>query len=500
MMDDGYRTPVIHDPSSMIHSPMLTLSHISKSFGATLALDDVSFDAAAGEVHALLGENGAGKSTLVAIAAGRMPADRGESRVVSRERTPYSPDTSDDSRPTTRLSLVAQHFTSIPAFTVAENIALAAGWQESGKALGVRARETIARIGLPLDAEAVVETLSVQLRQRLEIVKAMASDPQILLLDEPTAVLAPREVTELLAMVRAFAARGGAVVFISHKLPEVFAVADRVTVLRQGRVTLTGRVAEQTPRSLALAMIGEAPAQPERVAVTPGGTRVHADGLLLRPERGGTPVGPITMECMAGEIVGIAAIEGNGQRELLRAMAGLPEITRVDGTLRVSGAVGFVPEDRTTEGIIPEFSLTENFVLGRVRERWMDWGLLAADCDLALAEYDVRGGNAASAASALSGGNQQKLIFARVLSRQPDVLVAEDPTRGLDLHAAAAIHARLRSAAANGAAVIVHSSDLDEILDLADRVLVMANGKLVTVPAGASRDVVGDAMLGLPTP
>ncbi len=458
---------------------MLTLTRISKSFGPLRALDNVSFDVADGEVHALLGENGAGKSTLIKIAAGLLAPDAG---VVGAQRAATI---------STRVGIVAQHFSSISAFTVAENIALAAGWRETGRAAECRAAEVIARLGLPLDATAVVETLSVQLRQRLEIVKALAGDARILLLDEPSAVLAPREVTELLQLVRDFAAKGGAVVLITHKLDEVFAAADRVTVLRRGKVTFTGPVAGETPDSLSRAMIGGDLPRVERTVRAAGKVVVRAERLVVERV-------PLDFAFRAGEIVGVAAIEGNGQRALLRAIAGLDEAAPISGVLAVIGPVAFVPEDRTTEGIIPTMTLTENLLLGdRAAPWWLDWASLRSRTSALLESFDVRGGDTDTPAASLSGGNQQKLIFARVLERAPCVLVVEDPTRGLDVQATAVIHERLRAAAARGAAVIVHSSDLDEVLELANRLLVMANGVLTEMPITISREAVGDAMLGV---
>ncbi len=454
---------------------MLTLTKISKRFGAIRALDAVSFDVAAGEVHALLGENGAGKSTLMRVAAGAIRPDAG--MVQAQQGAP--------------LGTVAQHFSSIPAFTVAENIALSAGWRETGRAAEQRAAEVITRLGLPLDATAVVETLSVQLRQRLEIVKALAGDARVLLLDEPSAVLAPREVAELLQLVRDFAAKGGAVVLITHKLDEVFAAATRVTVLRRGKVTFTGPVAGETPATLSRAMIGGDLPRVERSTRTVGEVVVRAKGLVLGRV-------PLDFAIREGEIVGVAAVEGNGQRALLRAIAGLDEVATKGGSLQVTGPVAFVPEDRTTEGIIPTLTLTENVLLGdRDAPWWLDWPALRTRTTALLGSFDVRGGDAETPAASLSGGNQQKLIFARVLDRSPRVLVVEDPTRGLDVQATAAIHARLCAAAASGAAVMVHSSDLDEVLELADRLFVMTNGTLTELPITTPREVVGDAMLGV---
>jgi simple sugar transport system ATP-binding protein len=332
------------------------------------------------------------------------------------------------------------------------------------------------------------------------VVKALAADARILLLDEPSAVLAPREVTELLRLVKGFAAGGGAVVLITHKLDEVFASADRVTVLRRGKVVQSGPLPGQTPKSLARAMIGaDLPLAPTTTRL-PGEIAIKAAEITLE-SAGRVTVTGASFEVRAGEIVGVAAIEGNGQRELLRAIAGLDEVRRVSGVLSVSAPVAFIPEDRTTEGVIPEFTLAENLLLGTLEDagRWTDWGSLSRRTGELMSEFDVRAMSPDVRAGTLSGGNQQKLIFARALQRQPRVLVAEDPTRGLDVLATEAIHERLRAAARSGVAVVVHSSDLDEVLLLADRILVVASGVVRECAAGSSREVVGDAMLGLVT-
>jgi simple sugar transport system ATP-binding protein len=461
---------------------MLRLSDISKRFGATVALDNVSFDVRAGEVHALLGENGAGKSTLMQIAAGLLAADHGERRAEGR------------------VALVHQHFTAIPALSVGENIALSAGWRETGQRAERRAAEVIARLGLPLDPAVRVEALSVQLRQRLEIVKALATEASVLLLDEPTAVLAPREVTELLTLVRGIAARGGAVVLISHKLREVLEVADRITVLRRGVVTHSGPRAGETAASLSEAMIGERRTEngepkPQRAERGPAQEvhRVELDSAWLSPSVLRSSIS--VLRFAAGEIVGLAAVEGNGQRALLRGIAGVEPAAGI----QVHGTVAFVPEDRTTEALIGEFTLAENLLLGSpdAGRRWIDWDAVRERTAGLMASYDVRAPGPATLTSALSGGNQQKFVFARVLSGRPDVIVAEDPTRGLDVAATAAIHARLRAAADAGACVVVHSSDLDEVLLLADRLLVMADGRVTELPRDTPREAVGDAMLGI---
>lgn len=472
---------------------LLALREISKRFGATNALDRVSFDVAAGEVHALLGENGAGKSTLMHIAYGMLRADSGSVLLGDRVTPGFA---SPREARAAGIGMVHQHFTSIPALSVGENIALAAGWRETGRRAERRAAEPIARLALPLDPAALVSSLSVQLRQRLEIVMALAANARILLLDEPSAVLAPPEVRELLRTVRGFASAGGAVVLITHKLDEVFAAADRVTVLRRGVVTLTGPLPVETPDSLARAMLGqELPATPRQPSLL-GDVAVRVRSLQI----GNAP--PASFEVRSGEIVGIAAIEGNGQRPLLRAVAGVSSDVIAGGAIELEGPVAFIPEDRTLEGLIADFSLTENVLLGLQDDAsaWIDWSALRARTTALMAEFDVRAASADVAVSTLSGGNQQKLIFARAFARGPRVLVAEDPTRGLDIQATQAIHQRLRAAAAQGVAVLLHSSDLDEVLELSDRILVIADGVVREMPNGASRDAVGDAMIGRAEP
>jgi ABC-type uncharacterized transport system ATPase subunit len=369
------------------------------------------------------------------------------------------------------IGMVHQHFTSVPALTVAENVALAAGWPVQPRALRERVRALSERVGLPLDPDTRAGQLSVALKQRLEIVKALATDARILLLDEPTAVLAPAEAEELLRVVRGFAARGGAAVLITHKLDEALAAADRVTVLRQGSTVFEGAVAGLTAGSLAAAMIGEgasevagaASARSVRAAMGSGDRAIGAvlvrlEELEIPRDTGyGIAVRRATLSIRAGEIVGIAAVEGNGQRELLRAVAGRLQPLR--GRREVAGPIGFVPEDRTTEGLIPELTLTENVVLGsRSDDPWLrrgriDWRVARARTGTLLKEFDVAAPGPEAPASTLSGGNQQKLVMARELARDPRVVVAENPTRGLDIRATEAIHARLRAAAAGGAAV-----------------------------------------------
>jgi simple sugar transport system ATP-binding protein len=444
------------------------------------AVRGADFSLAAGEVHALVGENGAGKSTLMHIAAGMVPPDAGTIQVDGRDVRFHSPR---DAREL-GIGMVHQHFTSIPGLTVGENLSLAAGRLDGWTAGGLGAR-----LLAELPANALVSGLSVAQRQRLEILKALATGARILLLDEPTALLTPAEVNELQGLIRDFAASGGAVALITHKLREVLGASDRVTVLRRGMVTLRGATGDQTESSLAQAMIGvEGVASSEarvakREARGDGASRVEIGEITLR----------------AGELVGVAAVEGNGHRELLRAIAGLEESAGV----RVRGTVALVPEDRTTEGLIGALSLTENLVLGLSRDpRWarggrLDWSAARRRITELIEAFAIVAPGPDARAGTLSGGNQQKLLLARALEGQPAVLVMENPTRGLDVRTTGEMHRRLRGAASAGVTVIVHSTDLDEILALADRVLVVHRKEVREAPRGADRRQVGDMMLGV---
>jgi simple sugar transport system ATP-binding protein len=480
-------------------TPALELRGIAKRFGPVHALCGADFTLAPGEVHALLGENGAGKSTLMHVASGAIPADRGTIMVAGREVRPRSP------REARRLGigLVHQHFTAIPAFTVAENIALAADWPVAHpRQLKARVAALSERTGLTLDPQAQTDALTVGARQRLEILKALAADTAILLLDEPTAVLAPSEADDVLRRLRAFADAGGSVVLITHKLDQALTAADRITVLRDGRTVSTGSARSETAQSLTAAMLGEASAAPSAIspAVAPGPLRVSARGLTLPREDGrGIAVRAADLEVRAGEVLGFAAVDGSGQRELLRAIAGFMQPS--GGSLEVAPPVAFVPEDRTTEGIIGELSVAHNVALGLGQLPWcrrgkMDWDAINRQTRDLAARYGIRGADPAAPAASLSGGNQQKLVVARALACAPEIVVAENPTRGLDVHAAAAVWSALRAEAGRGAAVLVWSSDLDEIVIHATRLVVVARGELREVPRGSGHDAIGAMMLG----
>lgn len=477
----------------------LSLTGISKCFGSVEALQEVDLTLAAGEVHAVLGENGAGKSTLMHIADGLLRPDAGKVAVDGAPVVLRSP------RDARRLGIgmVHQHSTAVPALSVMENVALAAGWPVAPGPLRRRVDDLTRRLALPLDPAIPASRLSVSLKQRLEIVKALAAEARILLLDEPTAVLAPAEAEELFRFVRSFTASGGAVALITHKLDEALAAADRVTVLRRGRVVLTAPRNLVNAEALTGAMIGgSVPAAPRAARPPHGKPLVRCEGLAVEGERGaGLRAASFTVG--AGEMVAVAGIEGNGQRELLRAVAGL--LPAAGGSLSVERPVAFVPEDRTTEGLIGPMTLTENVVLGvgttapwmtGRRVRRIQWAEARARTAALIEEFGVRAAGADARAASLSGGNQQKLLLARALERRPRVVIAENPTRGLDIRAAAEVHRRLREAAVAGAAVLVYSNDLDEVLALGDRVLLAAGGVVTEAPAGVDRLRLGALMLG----
>jgi simple sugar transport system ATP-binding protein len=484
-----------------VTAALLELRGIDKRFGSLQALAGAELYVRAGEVHALLGENGAGKSTLMGVAYGLLAPDAGELLIDGTRRTFRS---ARDAR-RAGIGLVHQHFTAVPALTVAENVALFAGWEVEPRRLRERVREVSERLGLPLEPDVRAEELSVALRQRLEIVKALAIEARVLLLDEPTGVLSPPEAEELLGMARAFAGRGGAVVLITHKLDEALRAADTVTVLRGGRNVTSRPVAGLAARDLAQAMIGDAALldEPPPAASARGEApvRVAFEALEVWREDGrGVAVRGAVLTVRAGEIVAFAGVEGNGQRELLRAVAGVSRARR--GSLRVDRPVAFVPEDRTTEGLIPALSLTENVALGLARTAaWgrgltLDWRAASARTAELIDAFGVKAAGPSAAAATLSGGNQQKLIIGRALALEPSVLVAENVTRGLDVQATRAVHDRLREAAARGLAVLVYSSDLDEVLALGTRVVVMHRGQLWEAPRGSSRETIGRMMLG----
>jgi simple sugar transport system ATP-binding protein len=480
-------------------SPVLDLSHITKRYGSIVALDDASLIVRPGTVHAVLGENGAGKTTLMRVAYGMVRPDTGSVRTRGKDVRLLTPLDAISAG----IGMVHQHFTLVPAMTVQENLALGGRGRLRAHDMSARVREIAKRTGFSLDPFARVDSLPVGAQQRVEIAKALARDASLLILDEPTAVLAPTEVEDLLRWLRAYVDAGHSAVLITHKLREALAVADDVTVLRRGRVVHSGLALEANPRQLTEAMLGTANAD-DRTAVPrtpPTSSSVFvAEGISVADRMGRVRVREASFTIRSGELVGVVAVEGAGQRELLRALAGRYAISA--GRLQRSAVVGFVPEDRHHDAVLLDRSLTESVALrgaGKRRGR-IDWVGFRAHTEELLRAFDIRAPHADSSVRALSGGNQQKLVLARELvaapdEPAPDALVVENPTRGLDVRATAEVHRRLREACARGAAIVMYSSDLDEVLAIASRVLVLFDGNARELPI--DRDAVGRAMLGL---
>jgi general nucleoside transport system ATP-binding protein len=497
----------------------LELSGISKRFGAVVALDGASVTVRPGTVHALLGENGAGKTTLMRIAFGMVRPDAGRITVRGIRATWTSPADAIGAG----IGMVHQHFTLVPAMTVAENVELGdrgrgggggqRGWRLNKEVVEDHVRELGRTSGLLVEPGARVAELSVAAQQRVEILKALSRSARILILDEPTAVLAPQESEELARWLRAYALAGGAAVLITHKLREALAVSDDVTVLRRGRTVLAAPASAVDPNSLTRAMIGDAMVGQE--TTLPGITRsieesqagsayvfraipvVVADDVEATDEYGRRETVRASFVVHAGEIVGIVGVEGAGQRTLLRVLAG--RIAPSAGRLTRPAVVGFIPEDRHEDALVLEFSLAENVALRGLggRRGRMNWPAIRRRTAELMREFDVRAPGVAVSARTLSGGNQQRLVLARELDGGPPLLVAENPTRGLDVRSTAQVQQRLRAASEAGTAVVLYSSDLDEVLALATRVLVVHAGTVREVP-WEQRDLIGRAMLGLP--
>ena len=497
--------------------PAVAMRGISKRFPGVLANDRVDFEAAAGEVHALLGENGAGKTTLMNVLTGLYRPDEGEIEIHGERVDFQSPRDALDAG----IGMVHQHFRLVETLTVAENMTL--GWHTPRFWLGARAgrrqvRDVSGSLGMPVDPDARVWQLSVGEQQRVEIVKAVFRGSRVLILDEPTAVLTPQEVEQLFATLRLMAREGHAVIVITHKLHEVMAVADRITVLRGGRAVATVPVSEVTARSLASLMVGREIAEARRVEPqhSPGELVLEVDGLTTAGDRGGLAVDDVSLTIRAGEILGVAGVAGNGQRELAETVYGIRRAEA--GSVRVRGKalrpgdpraaiaarVAHVPEERLGTGLAPGLSIASNVSLKTYRSPPISRGpllLLRRMRERALElirRYDVKAPGPDVPVRNLSGGNLQKLVLGREFDGEPRVLVAGQPTRGLDVGAIETVHAYLREAAAAGVAVLLFSEDLDEVRALADRIVVMYEGAIVGEldPASSSVEDIGLLMAG----
>jgi ABC-type uncharacterized transport system ATPase subunit len=501
----------------MAETPILELEGITKRFPGVLANDHVDFDLEPGEVHALLGENGAGKSTLMNILYGLYTPDEGRILLHGRPIELGSTKAAIEHG----IGMVHQHFMLIPVMTVAENIVLASEPRRAGVLLDYdaadnRVRELSDRYGLAVDPDARIDRITVGQQQRVEILKALYRGAEILVLDEPTAVLTPQEAQELFEIIRSLKEQGKSIIFISHKLNEVLEIADRITTLRRGKLVETVPAAGATEEGLARMMVGrEVLLRVDKRAASPGEPLLVVEHLNVTDDRGLEAVRDVSFQVRAGEILGLAGVDANGQSELIDAIAGLrhPDSGRIvlDGrdithdTARevIDAGVGHIPEDRHRRGLVLAFSLTENLALHAYRSPpdsrhgFLQLGKMLARAKRLLREFDVRGGTPTTSASALSGGNQQKVVLAREIDTDPKVLIAAQPTRGLDVGAIEFVHRRLVEQRDAGRGVLLVSLELEEILSLSDRILVIYEGRIVgEFPPTATEEELGFAMTG----
>jgi simple sugar transport system ATP-binding protein len=498
-------------------TPVLELRGITKRFPGVLANDHVDLDLRRGEVHALLGENGAGKSTLMNILYGLYRPDEGEILLNGKPAEFTSP----HGAIAAGIGMVHQHFMLIPVMTVAENIVLASEPRRNGVLLDTaaaerRVRELADQFSFHIDPHARIQDITVGQQQRVEILKALYRRADILILDEPTAVLTPQEAVELFDILRRLVAEGMSVIFISHKLNEVLDIADRVTVLRRGRMVDTIPREGATEAGLARMMVGrDVLLRVDKQAATPGDLLLQVDDLHVRDERGLETVRGVSFDVRAGEIVAIAGVDGNGQTQLIDAITGLhkpdsghvvvagEDLTGESAHSFLEHGIGHIPEDRHRRGLVLEFTLAENLVLhDYAKEPYASRGFLHPKRIVEAArgllkEFDVRGGTPETRASALSGGNQQKVVVAREVARDPKVLIAAQPTRGLDVGAIEFVHRRLVEERNEGRAVLLVSLELEEVLSLADRILVIYEGRIVgEYDPSVSEEELGIAMTG----
>ena len=498
--------------------PALALRGICKQFGAVVANDSIDLEVRAGEVHVVLGENGAGKSTLMNIAFGHMQPDAGRIEIEGRTTRLASP----ADAIARGIGMVHQHFALVPTFTVAENVVLGSRSARAGKLdrreIADEVSEVSARFGVPVDPSAVVRDLPVDERQRVEILKALYRDARILILDEPTALLGARQIAVLLEIIDRLRADGRAIVLVTHKLGEVMEIADRVSVVRRGRKQVELPRGEFDQQVLAKAMTGQLIA--DEISRSSGRDEpevvLECRDLTVPEPSSGPPVKGLSLRVRSGEVLGIAGVEGNGQRALIDGLTGS---ARCEGAIRLDGedianapprrlrrcGMSIIPEDRQGRGLVPDMTLAENLALVDLLSappgdgpRLVSWRQIRAEARELLEAFDVRPPDPDLAASALSGGNQQKVVLARELSRRPRLVVADNPTWGLDVGAIGYVHRRLVAARNDGAAIVLVSHDLDELMKLSDRIIVVYRGEIsLEAPrAEASLDDIGLAMAG----
>jgi general nucleoside transport system ATP-binding protein len=501
----------------MAEAPLLELRNITKQFPGVLANDRVNLDLLQGEVHALLGENGAGKSTLMNILYGLYTPDEGQILLRGKPIELGSTKAAIEHG----IGMVHQHFMLIPVMTVAENIVLASEPRHAAVLLDYdaarkRVREISERYGLAVNPDARVERITVGQQQRVEILKALYRGAEILILDEPTAVLTPQEAQELFEIIRSLKEQGKSIIFITHKLNEVLEIADRITTLRRGKVVDTVPAAGATEEGLARMMVGrEVLLRVDKKPAQPGEPLLEVEDLNVIDDRGLEAVRGVSLTVRGGEIVGLAGVDANGQSELIDAITGLrparsgnvrvagKDITNASSREAIDTGVGHIPEDRHRRGLVLPFTLAENLALHDYRKEpeskhgFLFPSRMVEKARRLLREFDVRGGTPLTPAGALSGGNQQKVVLAREIDVDPRVLVAAQPTRGLDVGAIEFVHRRLVEQRDAGRAVFLVSLELEEILSLSDRILVIYEGRIVgEFPPTASEEELGFAMTG----
>jgi len=496
---------------------LLEMRGITKIFPGVVANDHVDFEVAEGEIHALLGENGAGKTTLMNILYGLYVPDSGEIFIRGERADIHSP----HDAIALSIGMVHQEFMLVPTFTVAENVGLGldptrSPFLELGS-VETRIKEFSSRHGLTVDPSVKVKHLSVGVQQRVEIVKLLYRDARLLILDEPTAVLTPQEAEALFAVLRSLVREGRSVIFITHKLNEVMAVSDRVTVLRDGKVIATKKTKDTNPRELAEMMVGrEAPFRTDRQPLTPGTTVLKVEDVHAVDDRGVLALRGISLQVREREILGLAGVDGNGQCELAEVLAGLRpaskgkviltghDVTNAPPSQRYSRGMAYVPAERRAVGCVESLDVACNCILGRPSDFTTAKGWLLARSELRryaeelVSDFDVRTPSTEVLAAKLSGGNLQKLLLGRELMRDPKLLVAEQPTRGLDVGATEYVRSKILEARRDGAAILLVSSELEEILALSDRISVIYEGEIVgTVRAEeADLQLIGLMMAG----